>query len=386
MLIKVTKVVILLLFISCFCFELFAEVTGDTGKIGFWLSNAGSVRLYAPTSNDLRQFQRFNIIAAMSEDAVCDYTDDQDMVIESYQLVTPSVADIEAEAVYDNSWSNLPPDVTFKLHLYAWLNESYLILNYKVINDQTDSLWIYLGLIGLPRISDTYGGETDLYNAAHQIAYAYRAGELPHAGIRLLSDSVYSYHVLDYIDYSPLDPSSDVATDSTRYHMTADTGFDTTLVAGGEGSIFSLNAGFYGIAPHDSVSLTYAVVYGESEAELFANAEAAKAKYDVTVSVNEPVATVPPEDFRLLQNYPNPFNPTTSIAFDLIQAADIELSILNINGELVKTVTDGIYNAGSYHVSWDGSDHNGSAVASGIYVYRLRTGKTSISKKMMLLR
>lgn len=383
---KLTVIVFCFLFVAISVMDLKAEVTGDTGKIGFWLSNAGSLRLYAPSSNDSRQLQRVNIMAALSEDAVCDYTDDHNSVIESYQILTPTIADIEAEAIYDNSWADLPPDVTFKLHLYAWTNEAYVIVKYKVINDAPEALALYLGLVGLPRISGSYGGETDLYDATHQVSYSYRTGETPHAGLRLLSHEPFSYHVLDYVDYSPLDPSSDSATDSTRYHMTADPGFDASLVAGGEGSIYNLNAGVFTIAAGDSVSLTYAIVYGDSTAELFANADAAKDKYDVTVSVKQPVETAAPANFTLMQNYPNPFNPTTSIRFDLNQPAETELSIYNAQGELVKTIASGYFSAGSHIAFWNGSDKNGSVVASGIYFYRLKTGKTNVSKKMMLLR
>ena len=50
-------------------------------------------------------------------------------------------------------------------------------------------------------------------------------------------------------------------------------------------------------------------------------------------SDNEPIASVIPTEFGLKQNYPNPFNPSTSISYDLQQAADMKLIVYNLHGE-----------------------------------------------------
>ena len=137
------------------------------------------------------------------------------------------------------------PDVMFRVHVFAWNNESYLIAKFTVINRETQADTLYLGLVTVPRIAGNYGGESDVFNADHGLAYCFREGETPYAGYRFLSQEAYSYHALDWADYSPDDPNSDAATDATRFHMTADPGFDATIVAGGDGSIYSLNAGAF---------------------------------------------------------------------------------------------------------------------------------------------
>lgn len=385
---KATKIVFcLVLGVGIFVNQTQAQITFDTGKIGVRLSNAGSIRLYAPSSTAARQLDRINIIAALSEKAVCDYNEDQDAVIPAFQVATPTVADIEAVAIYDNSYSNLPPDVTFKVYLYAWNDKPYFIARYTVINDSSEQVTLYLGLLTVPRIAGNYGGETNKYNADHRIAYCYREGETPHAGFRLLSKEPYSYHALDWNIYSPADPNSDAATDSTRYHMTADPGFDTTMTAGGDGSIYSLNAGAYTIAAHDSVTLTYAIAYADLESELFAAADSAQKKYDnVLVSVERQAVSSLPQAFSLGQNYPNPFNPTTSIRFDLSQNANIKLAIYNLQGQLVNVLASGDYKAGSHLVNWNGKDSLGREVGSGIYIYRLNADQITLSKKMLLVR
>lgn len=385
---KVTKILVcLFLIVGVYAHTAQAQITFDTGKIGVRLSNAGSIRIMAPTSSDNQQLSRVNIIAARSEEAVNDYNEDQDLVIDAYQVASPTVADIEAVAVYDNSYSGLPPDVMFRVHVFAWNNESYLIAKYTVINREAQADTLYLGLVNVPRIAGNYGGETDVFNADHGLAYCFREGEAPHGGYRFLSQEPFSYHALDWMDYSPADPNSDAATDATRFHMTADPGFDSTIVAGGDGSIYSLNAGAFIIAPGDSVKFTCAIVYADSETDLFAASDAAKDKYEsLNLSVQKTANSVVPESFILEQNYPNPFNPTTSIRFALNKNSEVQLAVYNVQGHLVQTIVSGSYSAGSYQATWDGMDSFGRNVSSGVYIYRLTTNNTTFSKKMLLVR
>ena len=92
-----------------------------------------------------------------------------------------------------------------------------------------------------------------------------------------------------------------------------------------------------------------------------------------------------PVDFTLSQNYPNPFNPSTNIAFDLKKTAMVELNIYNVLGQRVKTLVNRTLTAGMHSVQWDGLDENKQDVASGIYIYELKSGDTRLCKKMMLL-
>lgn len=93
-----------------------------------------------------------------------------------------------------------------------------------------------------------------------------------------------------------------------------------------------------------------------------------------------------PSGYELSQNYPNPFNPTTTISFALPLAGETELTVYNVLGEKVKTLIDRRLAAGSYTLEWDGTNATGDPVASGVYVYRLRSGEFVTSRKMMLVR
>jgi hypothetical protein len=98
-----------------------------------------------------------------------------------------------------------------------------------------------------------------------------------------------------------------------------------------------------------------------------------------------------PTTFALFQNRPNPFNPNTTIDFNIngSEAAGgehVTLEVFNLLGQLVKTLVDEQLPTGQHSVVWDGTDKYGHRAASGIYLYRLRVGDDSQTKKMMLLK
>ena len=88
----------------------------------------------------------------------------------------------------------------------------------------------------------------------------------------------------------------------------------------------------------------------------------------------------------LYQNHPNPFNPATTISFTLPDRTRVNLSVFNVEGKLVKALTDDVMNEGFKEITWDGTDANGTAVSSGVYFYRLKAGKQVLTRKMVLLK
>jgi len=100
----------------------------------------------------------------------------------------------------------------------------------------------------------------------------------------------------------------------------------------------------------------------------------------VPVAVNDPISNIPTA-YKLEQNYPNPFNPTTNITFALPIAGNVELKVYDILGKEVASIVSGNMNAGTHIVPFDAS-----ALASGIYIYKLNTGSFTDSKKMVLIK
>jgi len=93
-----------------------------------------------------------------------------------------------------------------------------------------------------------------------------------------------------------------------------------------------------------------------------------------------------PTELVLQQNYPNPFNPATTIAFGLPADQHVQIIIYNVRGHQVATVLNTMIQKGYHAVRWDGRNTGGERVASGLYIYQIRTSQSMISKKLMLLR
>lgn len=85
--------------------------------------------------------------------------------------------------------------------------------------------------------------------------------------------------------------------------------------------------------------------------------------------------------FELGQNYPNPFNPTTQIPFELKEAAEVTLKVFDMTGREVATLVNGYQSAGSHSVAFDGS-----SLASGTYLYTLKSGDFQFSRTMVLVK
>lgn len=88
-----------------------------------------------------------------------------------------------------------------------------------------------------------------------------------------------------------------------------------------------------------------------------------------------------PYSFVLQQNYPNPFNPLTTISFSLPYASFVDLSVYNSNGQKIATLAREFRGAGHHSATWNASGFN-----SGIYLYRLDTGKYTETRKCVLLK
>ena len=88
-----------------------------------------------------------------------------------------------------------------------------------------------------------------------------------------------------------------------------------------------------------------------------------------------------PIDFVLQQNYPNPFNPSTNISFEIPIQSQVKLEVFNLLGQKVAELVDQPLSAGTYNFNFDAT-----GLSSGIYIYRLDTGVTSITRKMLLVK
>tara|TARA_A100001011_G_scaffold400679_1_gene517519 strand:- start:3786 stop:4430 length:645 start_codon:yes stop_codon:yes gene_type:complete len=95
---------------------------------------------------------------------------------------------------------------------------------------------------------------------------------------------------------------------------------------------------------------------------------------------------ISPDHFTLYQNYPNPFNPSTIISYNLPKDSHVNISIFDVLGRKVKTLTNHYMKAGKNKVQWNGENDHGKLLAAGVYIYKIQSGGYNQSKKMILVK
>jgi hypothetical protein len=88
-----------------------------------------------------------------------------------------------------------------------------------------------------------------------------------------------------------------------------------------------------------------------------------------------------PDVTELLGNYPNPFNNATIVSFNIAIGTDVNISVYNINGQLVETICDEIKEPGRYSMRWDAGDF-----PSGMYFIKFATDEVTQVRKLTLLK
>ena len=98
-------------------------------------------------------------------------------------------------------------------------------------------------------------------------------------------------------------------------------------------------------------------------------------------AVDVVTSTQLPSKFELKQNYPNPFNPVTRIGYSVNKSNNVELIIYDILGNYITTLVNELQTPGNYVVNFNAADYS-----SGTYVYSIKLGNKTISKKCLLIK
>ncbi|MXW79211.1 MAG: T9SS type A sorting domain-containing protein, partial [Gemmatimonadetes bacterium] len=107
-------------------------------------------------------------------------------------------------------------------------------------------------------------------------------------------------------------------------------------------------------------------------------------RFEVETASAKPVAM--PDGPQLQQNAPNPFNSQTVIPYFLLEPGAARLEVFALTGQRVAVLNQGPQQAGHYRLHWDGRDREGRPLASGVYLYRLVTPESVLTRKLILLR
>lgn len=144
----------------------------------------------------------------------------------------------------------------------------------------------------------------------------------------------------------------------------------------------------YSVAKSASSNLVINTVMGNAVVGIAkSNTSIIKTKSLLSININGKTTTGVsennsiPTSYSLEQNYPNPFNPTTQIRFSIPKESFVNLVVYNLIGERVAELVNELKSPGTYTVEWNAKSHS-----SGIYIYNLRSGSYTFSKKLMLLK
>ena len=107
-------------------------------------------------------------------------------------------------------------------------------------------------------------------------------------------------------------------------------------------------------------------------------------RFEVETASAKPVALA--DGPQLQQNAPNPFNSQTVIPYFLLEPGAARLEVFALTGQRVAVLNEGQQQAGHYRLHWDGRDREGRPLASGVYLYRLVTAESVLTRKLILLR
>jgi len=163
--------------------------------------------------------------------------------------------------------------------------------------------------------------------------------------------------------------------------------FEVELYDDGAHNDLEANDGVFAGSIDDAQEGTYTVTYLATNSEGSFTRVASRSTYVRPASQtgnNDTDVTF--AEMVNLSNYPNPFNPSTTISFELTEASQVRIDIYSVNGQLINTVANDIYGAGNNNVSWDGIDGEGRPVASGLYFYKMKAGRYTSTKKMILMK
>ncbi|MFN0156515.1 MAG: S8 family serine peptidase [Bacteroidota bacterium] len=296
-----------------------------------------------------------------------------------YSLQSPGViSNQDGSTVFSDSSAPLANRIGIRVNQYSYVyssptDEDYIIVRYDIRNLTAAAITnLHIGQFFDWDVFN-YGANRTGYDATRSLAYAWDNSNAtrPYIGMRAL-DSAAGVRGL-------------VNTTGIVLDRAAKWGWisgGTASASVGPADIHNaIGSGPFSIASATTRTVGFALLGGSNLADLQANADAARQKWNEilsTVSVGEDGQELP-ATFALQQNYPNPFNPSTMINYQLATNDVVSLKVYDILGREVATLIDGKQNAGNHRVEF-----NGGRLGSGVYFYRLIAGEFTAVKKMIL--
>jgi len=286
------------------------------------------------------------------------------------------ISDFDVNGVFkDNGLTSLAPmNLVINHHAYAWVaapDDKYVMVQYMIKNNGGSTLTnLYAGIFSdwdIPAYANNKCS-TDLTRRMGYVWSTDVAGL--YGGVKLLSRTGGFIH--NAVDNTAGNGGLDIVTggfsNAEKYLAMSTSRSDAgTATTTGNDVLSSVASGPFNLAAGDSVEVTFALIAGESLADIQLSAEAAQYKYDNIFLGFTPIENASANN--LYQSFPNPANREIRIDFSIDKSNYTSLCIYNLLGEKVKTIVDEKISSGRYSIPVDVSN-----LPSGNYLYQIISG------------
>lgn len=300
------------------------------------------------------------------------------------QVTTNTVSDFDVDGTFRDNVSSTPIPVTVHHKAFAWStapHRKYVIVQYTIRNTSASSLsQIYAGIFSDWDIdAATYGLNKADYDAANRMGYVYCTNSGgKYCGIKLLTTTAPAVHyAIDNVTGGGggVDISGGFSA-ANKYTVLS----TNRAQAGGTGTgndvCDVMSSGPFTIAAGDSVKVAFALIAGDDLSDLQASAIDAQTMYD-----NLPLSSVGNIDLHssLMNIFPNPSSGMTEIHYNVAEAGNTEIRVVDATGRTVLMIAEGEKQPGEYIERFDAA-----ALSEGLYFVQLVSGNHVATRKMMI--
>ncbi len=308
------------------------------------------------------------------------------LVVQPFVLSIPgSDADIQGTSIFnDNNAGTSKIGVTAYLNSYTFTTEvdkNYIVLDYRFVNTNSSAIDNFFAALFFDWDFADAGSDMATWDNTNKYGYVYRNGGSPdnYVGIALISSDNYGFYAIQNDGTGGSFSIYDGFTDSEKW-LSISNGIGNST-AGPSDISHVVSSGPYSIPANDTIRVAFAVLSADNKAALDVAVSAARDKFQFIVTDMNDDNVFNPISFNLEQNYPNPFNPSTVIKYSIPNADNVTLKIYDVLGKEIYTLVNEYQSAGYYELKFDAA-----TLASGIYLYKLKAGNFTSTRKMLLIK
>jgi hypothetical protein len=359
----------------------------NNGRIGFndYPDNKQGVGFVYPAGGSNQLFEAGIMIGVSPEKLVdnvrntSQQSQDNDFLAQGvFQMQTPGL--VSNQDGYTSFTDSIAPAasrlrIRVDEHTYTYadsVNDDYLIVRYDITNlGQTALSNLYFGIFADWDIGDPQVNRS-AFDAQRSLTYCWEENSTssPLMGICALDGAVGVRALTN-------GPSLNLERGDKWDCISGGTAQST---AGPGDMLSAISSGPFTLNPGAVKSIGFALIGGGTLAALQINTDAAKAKWNIITGFisDDPGGRIP-TSFSLAQNYPNPFNPATTVNYEIQYPGLVTLKVFDVLGREVAALVNEFLQPGRRSAQF-----NGGSLSSGVYYYRLQSGSSMATRKMVL--